>query len=376
MKSYNCYKIICLIGVICFLFGCEKESKQFEIAKNAKSIIIIDQYLKKYPNAPYEHIDTIRQVRNFLLNDSLFYVNILATKDTIERYELEKEYVKNNKNGVYFDKVKRLLHKDKSAAEALEKKLNASSQFYFERIFVSLAQKERIEDYENYFKLENVKDLSFLANSSNIIPEAKKFTAGNQYIVKTNFIFMPPAVEYDNFALQGGIEIIEFGEEGRTVLFYYYQKDGNKIEEYTFTLSGKDVYVTPTVLKDLPTFVIFKGKKAFASLMRAKATDSEKTGMTYYWVPAIINEVPGLINNFYRGQTRAQVEAICGRLGLSSFKETGKTNKYTISSLFWVDIEKQYDIFDDYHYQMRTDKKYGDFYFNAEGKLMKWFLYL
>ena len=84
----------------------------------------------------------------------------------------------------------------------------------------------------------------------------------------------------------------------------------------------------------------------------------------------------GLVSSFHKGMKRSEVQEICGQLGLSSFKETGKTAKYTICSLYWLDMQKQYDIFGNYNYQMRNDKKYGDFYFDANGRLMKWFLFM
>lgn len=234
--------------------------------------------------------------------------------------------------------------------------------------------KTRKEADAAYAKLETVKDLSGFASSPNIIAEAKKLTVGGDYI-KGNFRFKVPIrglliegsssdVNAQSSAVT--IEVMDFGNEGKTVLFTLEVPDLNTAG--TFSLSGKNVNIGPgqSKSKDEDWFSLMKGTTPWAFLSKFDGS----------WVGGIVKVVNGLVSDFHRGMTRSEVEAKCGKLGLSKFKETGKTTKYTICSLFWVDMQKRYDIYGNYDYQMRNDKKYGDFYFDNQGRLMKWFLYL
>ena len=84
----------------------------------------------------------------------------------------------------------------------------------------------------------------------------------------------------------------------------------------------------------------------------------------------------GLIGTLKKGISRAQVEDEVKGLGLSKFKFTRKSGNLDVYTLFWLNQTKQWNAFGtDYHYALRNDKKYGDFYFNAQGKLVKWFMY-
>ena len=84
----------------------------------------------------------------------------------------------------------------------------------------------------------------------------------------------------------------------------------------------------------------------------------------------------GAVSSFSRGMLRSEVEKECSSLGLSKFKYTRDSGKYKVYCLYWLDMQKQYDIFGDYHYNMRNDKKWGEFYFDSQDRLMKWFLYM
>lgn len=237
---------------------------------------------------------------------------------------------------------------------------------------VSDISKIRNEADAAYAKLEIVKDLTSSSSSSNLITEAKKLTVGGDCI-KGNFRLKVPIqglmldgtiskVNVQNSSIT--IEIMDFGNLGNTVLFSIDVPDENTA--VTFSLSGKNANIAPGQDSGQDIFAIVKGMTPWAMLSNIEGK----------WYGGIIKVVQGLISDFSRGQTHSEVEAKCSKLGLSKFKETGKTSKYTICSLYWVDMQKRYDLFGNYDYQMRNDKKYGDFYFDNQGRLMKWFLYL
>lgn len=214
----------------------------------------------------------------------------------------------------------------------------------------------------NFLKLENVKDLSPLADSPNLIPEAKKLMNGNTLIVK-NFRFKPPVLKMDDGTLQVSIENIDFGEKGRTILFTLDLPSQNV--HGTFSFSGKNAGIVPTEEDGSIGFILVKGLESAGIVVKMEQGWAGKP-----------QKVSGAVSDFYRGQTKSEVESICGKLGLSKFKESGATPNYKIYSLYWIDLEKRYNILGDYSYQMTNDKKYGDFYFDKQGKLMKWFLYM
>lgn len=113
---------------ICLLIGCsDKESAQYENVKASKDIGLIDQYLKLFPDAPYDHLDTIKKVRQNLMEDSLIFTNLMSSKDAIERYEIENNYVKDFPNGIHIAEVRKMLLKDKKEAMKLEKILKDKS---------------------------------------------------------------------------------------------------------------------------------------------------------------------------------------------------------------------------------------------------------
>ncbi len=223
-----------------------------------------------------------------------------------------------------------------------------------------------------YAKLETVKDLSSMINNNNLINELNKLKLG-QNSIQGNFRIRIPITAISISDNAGPvdpqksfvtIESIDFGKMGKTILFNLDLPDMGI--HNTYTISGKNASVLQGKDGDSDIILaILKGKSVFASAGRCKQK----------WV-SMINNIPGVVNDFYRGMTRSEVEAVCGQLGLSKFKETGKTAKYTICTLYWLDLQKMYNIFGNYNYQMSNDKRYGEFYFNSEGKLMKWILFM
>lgn len=225
---------------------------------------------------------------------------------------------------------------------------------------VNIARRDAAD--AEFAKLEGVKDLSNLANSPNLISEAKKLMNGNTLIVE-NFRFRPPVLKMNDGSLQVTIESIEFGDKGRTVLFTLDIPSQNV--HGTLSFSGKNAGIVPSEEDGTLGFVLVKGLESAGTVVKVE----EGWG-------GMPQKVSGMVSDFYRGQTKAEVEAICGKLGLSQFKESGTTANYKIYSLYWIDMKKKYDLLGDYSYEMTNDKRYGDFYFDKKGQLMKWFLYM
>lgn len=160
-------------------------------------------------------------------------------------------------------------------------------------------------------------------------------------------------------------EIVNFGTEGNTVLMTLdLGADGST----TFSWSGKNLHVVPGYGDGAGMLAIQRGATTCGALATAqgKWMVMVNTGSNTY-----------TISDFKKGMTQAQVEAVVGQLGMSQFKFTRNSGNLKVYSLFWLDQKKQYNFFGtDYHYEMRNDKKYGDFYFDAQGKLVKWLLFM
>jgi hypothetical protein len=215
-----------------------------------------------------------------------------------------------------------------------------------------------------------------------IILEAQKHTKGGRTIVGAYKVATP----LDAFVImQGGttgeptatldgtkatLEIIPFGTQGRTVtitLNIPKMERSEEIDGTTFSWSGK-VDVAPTIEGENSGFMITRRGNTLCAMLAY--TEGK-------WVLCVNkDDGTGLIGTLKKGISRAQVEDECKGLGLSKFKFTRKSGNLDVYSLFWLNQTKQWNAFGtNYHYALRNDKKYGDFYFNAQGKLVKWFMY-
>lgn len=167
-------------------------------------------------------------------------------------------------------------------------------------------------------------------------------------------------------------EIINFGNDGNTVLLTVDvgQKgiDAGIGRTVTWSWSGKNLHVVPGYFEGVGSLNVVRGNTMCGGL-----------GFLEWGWGAIINTGSNTytLHEFKKGMTRAEVESVVGQLGLSQFKFTRNNGNLKVYSLFWLDMKKQYNFFGtDYKYQMRNDKKYGDFYFDAQGKLVKWLLFM
>ena len=211
-----------------------------------------------------------------------------------------------------------------------------------------------------------------LTGKPNFVSEAKRLAAGGNFVDKNIKVDVPVSgvsllgtnTLGDPSSSTATLEVMNFGTEGNTVLLTLNTTDGQKAL-LTISWSGKGVHVAPMLEQGAEGLVVFRGNKSLGGVAKAQ-------GKWFY----LLQESDGGMQEFYKGMTRAEVENVTNQLGLSKFKLSHKTDLYEVYSLYWIDMQKQYDIFGNYQYNMRNDKKYGDFYFNSAGKLIKWIIYM
>lgn len=212
-----------------------------------------------------------------------------------------------------------------------------------------------------------------IAQNNPTIEEVKKLTKGGNY-ADANYNVTKPlfAVTFDSNTVSADpskhkvqFEIMNFGDEGNTVLMTLDLADDGKM---TYSWSGYNVHVAPGYDNGVGMLTVLRGSTICGIL-------GEKEGD---WIAILQSSSKCVtIGDLKKGMTRAEVEKVCGELGLSQFKFDRNSGNLKVYSLYWLDMSKQYNLFGtDYRYVMRNDKKYGDFYFDAQGKLVKWFLFI
>lgn len=262
---------------------------------------------------------------------------------------------------------------EKAAKEAEEKaKFEAETKAKQDEIAMAL-QKKKVADAA-FFKNENV---VCCTDKDDYINEAKKLSSGTidgVNIVGGRFHLELPL---DFFNVEGttapldpsknsmSLEVIDFGNEGKTVLLHLNLSEAG--QEATLSWSGKNIMLAAGMDSGNKIVTLLRGRTPCAVLMTQK-TENKRLGM--------LLSKDGAVSSFSRGMLRSEVEKECSSLGLSKFKYTRDSGKYKVYCLYWLDMQKQYDIFGDYHYNMRNDKKWGEFYFDSQDRLMKWFLYM
>lgn len=205
------------------------------------------------------------------------------------------------------------------------------------------------------------------------IDAAMKMTKGGKYL-DANYKITKPltaivsngnAIGTDASQHKVTFEIISFGNEGNTVIM---KLDTGEAGTPTFSWSGKNLHVKPGYGGGAGMLTVLRGSTECGGLGVAQGK----------WM-AVVNTGSNTytIHEFEKGMTRAEVENVVCQLGLSQFKFTRNSGNLKVYSFFWLDQKKRYNFFGtDYHYEMRNDKKYGDFYFDAQGKLVKWLLFM
>lgn len=212
------------------------------------------------------------------------------------------------------------------------------------------------------------------AQKNPTIDEAIRMTKGGRFL-DTNYKVTKPlsAVVFDGKPQKADknnhkvtFEVINFGSDGNTVIITMdYGKDG----VYSLSYSGKNLHVVPSY---------YEGKIGILAVLRGNHTDCASLAVAEgNWMLSLNGgKKTYAISSFKKGMTRAEVEDALSDIGLSQFKFTRNSGNLKVYSLFWLDMKKQWNFLGtDYKYQLRNDKRYGDFYFDAQGKLVKWILF-
>lgn len=215
--------------------------------------------------------------------------------------------------------------------------------------------------------------LNNYAQKDATIDNAMKMTKGGRFI-DTNYKITKPLLALrtngkpffaDESKSKVTFEIVNFGNEGNTVIITFDIGDG---EVYSYSWSGTKLHVLPGYENGMGNLAIIRGNSTLCGGLTTK--DGK-------WIATInTGSDTYTISDIKKGMTRAEIETKTKELGLSQFKFNGNSGKLKVYSLLWLDQKKVYNYFGDYHYQLRNDKKYGDFYFDDQGKLVKWLLYM
>jgi len=163
------------------------------------------------------------------------------------------------------------------------------------------------------------------------------------------------------------LEVISFGAAGNTILIDWEISEGTERLNKTYSWSGSDVHLVPSYEGGTGSFVVMRGRTVCGGLVKnngkwiliIRAGDAERT-----------------VSNLRRGMTPAEVESVFSDLGGSQFKYTADSGNMKVYSLLWFRNVKRYNPSrTDYKYALRNDEKYADFYFDAQGKLVKWIMF-
>ena len=218
--------------------------------------------------------------------------------------------------------------------------------------------------------------MNTVAQKDATIESAKKLMRGGEFLDVNYKVTKPMSGLFinDKFgpaapsAHKATLEIMNFGTDGNTVLIIIDLGDEGS---FTFSWSGKNVHVLVDYDDEgTGIFAVVRGHTLCGALL----TPEPGKWLAKAWTGS--NRFTTM--DLKKGMTRAQVETIVSKgLELSQFKFTRNSGNLKVYSLFWLHQEKRYNIFGtDYKYELRNDKKYGDFYFDAQGKLVKWIVFL
>lgn len=167
------------------------------------------------------------------------------------------------------------------------------------------------------------------------------------------------------FKTKAEIRQFSFGEEGNTIVGTVTVEG----EKHSFSISGHDVMLVKTVQNGATMYVGANTKGEMAVIL------GQSGGTWMYLITDQISKCLG--NDIHQGMTVQELQNVTADLGLSKIKLLRTENGLKVYQLLWLDMQKRYHWFgdDDYHYELTNDKEYGRFYFDAQGKLVKWLIH-
>lgn len=218
-------------------------------------------------------------------------------------------------------------------------------------------------------------------NDGSDMVRARRLMAGTKYLDKSFtlskdvqvIILDGQSYNLGKETVPATLEVIPFGASGNTIILDI-EVPGAKEQGVStaYSWSGKHVHLAPVVEQGSDVYMIMRGQTTCGYMSRVKMDDG-----TYLWGARVnATNATRTVSDIQKGMTISEMEDKCAELGLSKFKQLRQSGGMKVYGLYWVDLQKQYNMWGtDYRYQMRNDKLYGEFYFDAKGKLVKWFIY-
>lgn len=169
----------------------------------------------------------------------------------------------------------------------------------------------------------------------------------------------------DDFGELGKTIRIEpvFSGEGLEIL-----KKGNSEHLLNFFVSGKNLSVISFMADGEKEVAVMRGdmnRNPIACVRFGKAQG--------YNVCVIMkSDETQTFNDFYKGMSKSEVEKYASEVGQSRFTFVGNKDGLKCYALKFLDMNKVYNMFGDYHYKIDNNTDYFYFYFDANNKLVKW----
>ncbi len=207
---------------------------------------------------------------------------------------------------------------------------------------------------------------------SAIYSEALKMVNSNGFINKPYKVTVPisaivivggESLPAKDMGVKATLEIIPFGDQGNTVIL---DLDLNGLaENCTFSWSGKDIRMGASKFQGFNVIMATSGANAVCGGL-AIAENA--------WMAVIIkDENVHMFSGMKKGMTQEEVKNTTTELEHSKFKYSRKSGNLDVYTLYWLGEEDHYDYRKgEMVGHLGTNKPFGDFYFDANGKLVKW----
>ncbi len=308
------------------------ECEEFMLAPKAFSAISINNIQS---NTPSKEVD--KQIKEKLLP----YMENNGTQSSFE------VYASQNKYGVFKN--------GKCLSTKEEREMQAAAK---------AAEAERVN---------NIKE-------DPVIADAQRLAAGTKYVdhnykVTRNFAKAKfgngqmTLVENPNTST-ATLEVINFGTKGNTIIMTIEFTEAGKRYVKNFSWSGPDVKLMPFSQDGVQGLIVARNNESTSCGVLAKDTEGKWT--------VIVNagDAEQTMSFLKKGMLVKDVQAEWAKGGMGNFKYTHNSGNMKVYTLYGLSTTKRYNPSrTDYKYVARNDAKYGEFYFDAQGKLVKWLLF-
>ncbi len=166
------------------------------------------------------------------------------------------------------------------------------------------------------------------------------------------------------------VNVMNFGNKGNTVLFTLTVTEGDKSLVLNYSWSGPDVHLLPEYKSGSPYLAVVRDNEQ--TLCGAVGKDAEGR-----WTMVVFAEEECNTMSFLKkGMPVRDVQAEWAKGGMSNFKFTRNSGNYKVYTLYGLQNVKRYNSTrTDYKVALRNNGEYGEFYFDAQGNLVKWIIF-